>query len=76
MKDEVKRLIEYIAKEIQLQSTLLYLTPSFYLFTKPLLDEISEIFNISKKEISQCVEEALSKEAAVNGADTKKQSTN
>ena len=75
MTDKEKKLIKYITQNAQSESALLYPHPSFYVFTDPLLDAISEIFDIDKKEISRCVDDTLSesKRTTEDGSRTKNQ---
>lgn len=62
MDPKFKKLIEYIARNSEKESALLYPNPNWYLFTVPLLDflsddlelgqdQVGEVFNAAREQI-------------------------
>jgi len=59
MESNIRKLIEYIAENSESESVFLSSTPSFSISSIELLDEIVEIFNLSKEEVGEIVDAAI-----------------
>ena len=55
--DRIKNLIQWIAEHSERESAFLSPEPAFYISTESLMDEIRKLFNFSKENINEIIDE-------------------